>query len=135
MNHEQIEGFAALFSAVPRLTEIEVRSEGASLRLRRSLTTPLAPLVATQTAPSTAILPVAASSLFVTAEHVGIVQLAPVTVGERVTAGQVLAQIDTMRLLSACKAPVAGKLVSLLVEEGQPVEYGQPLFEIMPEEK
>ncbi|WP_395093892.1 acetyl-CoA carboxylase biotin carboxyl carrier protein [Armatimonas sp.] len=135
MNHEQIEGFAALFSAVPRLTEIEVRSEGASLRLRRSVTVPLAPLVATETVPNATIPPAVASSLFVTAEHVGVIQLAPVTVGEQIQGGQVLAQIDTMRLLSACKAPVSGKLVSLLVEEGQPVEYGQPLFEITPEEK
>ncbi|WP_395139331.1 acetyl-CoA carboxylase biotin carboxyl carrier protein [Armatimonas sp.] len=135
MNHEQIEGFAALFSAVPRLTEIEVRSDGVSLRLRRSAPPLPVALVATEMAPRATIPPVPFSSLVVTAEHVGVVQLAPVTVGERVKAGQVLAQIDTMRLLSACKAPVAGKLVSLLVEEGQPVEYGQPLFEIMPEEK
>ena len=135
MNHEQIEGFAALFSAVPRLTEIEVRSEGASLRLRRSVGPPLMAPATTETAPSLMVTPVSPSLLFVTAEHVGVVQLAPVAVGELVQAGQVLAQIDTMRLLSACKAPVTGKLVSLLVEEGQPVEYGQPLFEIAPEEK
>lgn len=70
----------------------------------------------------------------VRAEHVGIVH-PQVPLGTIVKAGQPLGQIDTMRLLSDCKAPRAGKLAQILVEDGQPVEYGQPLFELAPEEK
>jgi acetyl-CoA carboxylase biotin carboxyl carrier protein len=138
--HEQIEGFAALFGTAPRLTEIEIRHEGGLLRLRRNahaspsmpLSSPTSP--ASHSNPLTLKSP-SSSTLCLTAEHVGVIHLSTVTPGERVKAGQVLAQIDTMRLLSDCKAPVAGTLSSLLVENGQPVEYGQPLFEISPEEK
>lgn len=137
MNHEQIEGFAALFGTVPKLTEIEIRHEGATLRLRRNTLAPvalspvasppgaLAPEVTTPTPPRPTL---------VTAEHVGVFQAGKVAPGETVKAGQVLGQIDTMRLLSDCKAPRAGVLAAVLVEDGQPVEYGQPLFELRPEE-
>ena len=135
MNHEQIEGFAALFGAVPRLTEIEVRHEGSTLRLRRNVASvppPQAlvvpPLVG---APAAAEL----ASTTVSAEHVGVFHPLALQQGDTVKVGQVLGQIDTMRLLSDCKAPVSGKLIGIFAEEGQPVEYGQPLFEIAREEK
>jgi acetyl-CoA carboxylase biotin carboxyl carrier protein len=134
MNHEQIEGFAALFSTAPRLTEIELRHEGTLLRLRRGAALPShAPMSALPSTPVEAPSPLL--PVFVKAEHVGVVQLTRVAVGDRIKAGQVLAQIDTMRLLSDCKASAAGVLTALLVEEGQPVEYGQPLFELTPEGK
>ena len=130
MNHEQIEGFAALFGEVPRLTEMEIRHEGATLRMRRKVTAPVP-------APREALLESAPSAQLtrshcITAEHVGVVHPL-VEVGASVKAGQVLGQIDTMRLLSDCMAPVAGKLLQVLVEDGQPVEYGQPLFELVQE--
>lgn len=134
MNHEQIEGFAALFGAVPKLTEIEVRHEGATLRMRRN-PPPLAvaPAAIASTSEGVTSLPQAPKPSFVTAEHVGIFHLAHVAVGEKVKAGQPLGQIDTMHLLSDCKAPIAGTIAALLVEEGQPVEYGQALIELTPE--
>ncbi|MBB6052091.1 acetyl-CoA carboxylase biotin carboxyl carrier protein [Armatimonas rosea] len=134
MNHEQIEGFAALFGAVPKLTEIEVRHEGATLRMRRNppaLT--VAPAAVASTSEGGTALSQAPKPSFVTAEHVGVFHLARVAVGEKVKAGQPLGQIDTMHLLSDCKAPIAGTIAALLVEEGQPVEYGQALIELTPE--
>jgi acetyl-CoA carboxylase biotin carboxyl carrier protein len=128
MNHEQIEGFAALFGEVPRLTEMEIRHEGATLRMRRKAVG-IAATVASAPPP---LAPSSTSSHCIKAEHVGVIHPL-VEVGTSVKAGQVLGQIDTMRLLSDCKAPVAGKLLLVLVEEGQPVEYGQPLFELVPE--
>jgi acetyl-CoA carboxylase biotin carboxyl carrier protein len=130
MNHKQIEGFAALFGEVPRLTEMEIRHEGATLRMRRKTAT----MALQPTSLSPVAAPVEAASLthYVKAEHVGVIHPL-VEVGALVKLGQVLGQIDTMRLLSDCRAPVAGTLLQVLVEEGQPVEYGQPLFELAPE--
>jgi biotin carboxyl carrier protein len=135
MNHEQIEGFAALFGAVPKLTEIEIRHEGISLRLRRNgqPATPVAP-TPLPLAPSASSLPPSPTTSLVHAEHVGVFHTLPVALGQQVKQGQPLGQIDTMRLLSDCKASVAGTLTQILVDEGQAVEYGQPLFELTPED-
>ena len=132
MNHEQIEGFAALFGETPRLTEIEIRHEGATLRMRRAVAAPV--VAAALPAQIASSAPAISLAQVVQAEHVGIVHPL-VALGTVVKAGQTLGQIDTMRLLSDCKAPRAGKLTQILVEDGQPVEYGQPLFELAPEEK
>lgn len=135
MNHEQIEGFAALFADIPKLTEIEVRHEGATLRLRRNtIAPPPRPQSAPASTPTGSATPTASKVTSLCAEHVGVFHRGAVAVGDRVKAGQVLGQIDTMRLLSDCKAPRAGTIVGLLVDEGQPVEYGQPLIELGPEE-
>jgi acetyl-CoA carboxylase biotin carboxyl carrier protein len=136
MNHEQIEGFAALFTEAPRLTEIEIRHEGGTLRMRRATTSPLpARQSSLPTPPTTSLLPIPTSTnaCLVTADHVGVIH-SVAEVGALVNIGQVLGQIDTMRLLSDCKAPLSGKLIEVLIGEGQPVEYGQPLFTIVPEE-
>jgi biotin carboxyl carrier protein len=50
--------------------------------------------------------------------------------GATVKEGQLLGHIEAMRLLNDCLAPEAGTILRVLVEEGQPVEYGQLLFEI-----
>lgn len=55
-------------------------------------------------------------------------------VGERVSEGQTLGVIDALSVPNAVRAPIAGELVEILVEEGQPVEYGQPLFVVQPGE-
>jgi acetyl-CoA carboxylase biotin carboxyl carrier protein len=53
-----------------------------------------------------------------------------VTVGSQVEAGQVLCIIEAMKLMNEIEADVAGELVRVFVENGQPVEYGEPLFGI-----
>ena len=52
--------------------------------------------------------------------------------GDSVEAGQVLCIIEAMKLMNEIEADVAGELVKRLVNNGQPVEYGQPLFSIRP---
>src|SRR6186713_735747 len=51
-----------------------------------------------------------------------------VEVGQSVTKGQTLCIIEAMKLLNEIESDVAGKVKAILVENGQPVEYGQPLF-------
>lgn len=49
-------------------------------------------------------------------------------VGQSVTVGQTLCIIEAMKILNQIEADKSGKIKQILVENGQPVEYGQPLF-------
>ena len=53
-----------------------------------------------------------------------------VEVGQAVTKGQTLCIIEAMKLLNEIESDVAGTVKAILVENGQPVEYGQALFVI-----
>lgn len=55
-----------------------------------------------------------------------------VEVGTRVNKGQVLCIIEAMKLMNEIESDVDGIIVKILVENGQPVEYGEPLFLIEP---
>jgi acetyl-CoA carboxylase biotin carboxyl carrier protein len=58
-----------------------------------------------------------------------------VEVGDFVEVGQTLCIVEAMKLMNEIEAEVAGELMRILVENGQPVEYGQPLFAIRPSRK
>ena len=51
-----------------------------------------------------------------------------VEIGQSVNAGETLCIIEAMKLLNEIEADQGGVIKSVLVENGQPVEYGQPLF-------
>ncbi|MFZ5801682.1 MAG: acetyl-CoA carboxylase biotin carboxyl carrier protein [Candidatus Omnitrophota bacterium] len=53
-----------------------------------------------------------------------------VKVGQAVKPGDVLCIIEAMKLMNELKAEVAGTLTEILITNGQPVEYDQPLFKI-----
>ena len=53
-----------------------------------------------------------------------------VEIGSRVAAGDTLCIIEAMKMMNQIESDVAGKVVSILVDNGDPVEFGQPLFEI-----
>ena len=55
-----------------------------------------------------------------------------VRIGENVTPGKVLCIIESMKLMNEIEADVAGVVESKLVQNGQPVEYGEALFGIRP---
>ena len=55
-----------------------------------------------------------------------------VRIGEQVTPGQVLCIIESMKLMNEIEADVSGIIESKLVQNGQPVEYGEALFGIRP---
>ncbi len=52
--------------------------------------------------------------------------------GDTVEVGQVLCIIEAMKLMNEIECDVAGEVVRRVVNNGQPVEYGQPLFEVRP---
>ena len=53
-----------------------------------------------------------------------------IKVGDSVTAGQTLMIVEAMKTMNPIPAPKAGKVVEILVEDGQPVEFGEPLVVI-----
>ncbi len=53
-----------------------------------------------------------------------------VEVGQRVSIGETLCIIEAMKMLNQIEADAAGEIAAILVENGQPVEFGQPLFVI-----
>jgi acetyl-CoA carboxylase biotin carboxyl carrier protein len=78
-----------------------------------------------------------ASDKVVTAPMVGTFYAAPapgsdafVEVGSEVKAGDVLCIIEAMKMMNQIESDKAGKVVSVLVKNGDPVEFGQPLFVI-----
>jgi acetyl-CoA carboxylase biotin carboxyl carrier protein len=130
------------------LTEIEVEREGVRVRLRRGHAPVAVPAAAAPPAPApVAALPLpapasagdAAHLLTIEAPMVGTFYRAAspdtppfVVEGDRVKKGQVVCIIEAMKLMNEVEAKVAGRLVSVLVENAQPVEYGQPLFLLEP---
>ena len=109
-----------------------------------SLVAPQAAVAAAQTAPlpaasapAPAVVPEESEEelAFVTSPIVGTFYRAPnpeaepyVKVGDRVSKGQVLCIVEAMKLMNEIESEVSGKILKILVENAQPVEYGQPLF-------
>ncbi|MFM7365644.1 MAG: acetyl-CoA carboxylase biotin carboxyl carrier protein [Cuspidothrix sp.] len=54
-------------------------------------------------------------------------------VGDRVKAGQSVCIIEAMKLMNEIEAEVSGQVMEILVQNGEPVEYGQPLMRINPD--
>jgi acetyl-CoA carboxylase biotin carboxyl carrier protein len=55
-----------------------------------------------------------------------------VEVGDRVQVGQTVCIVEAMKLMNELEAEVAGEIVEILVQNGEPVEYGQPLMRVNP---
>jgi acetyl-CoA carboxylase biotin carboxyl carrier protein len=55
-----------------------------------------------------------------------------VRVGDMVEKDQVIAIIEAMKIMNEIKSDLAGRCVKILVENGQPVEYGQPMMLLEP---
>jgi acetyl-CoA carboxylase biotin carboxyl carrier protein len=53
--------------------------------------------------------------------------------GDHVTAGQTLCIIEAMKIMNEIESEVTGRITTILGEDGQAVEYGQPLFVVEPD--
>jgi acetyl-CoA carboxylase biotin carboxyl carrier protein len=53
-----------------------------------------------------------------------------VSPGDHVTKGQVIGLVEAMKLMNEIESDAAGEIVKCLVANGQPIEFGQPLFSI-----
>jgi acetyl-CoA carboxylase biotin carboxyl carrier protein len=56
-----------------------------------------------------------------------------VEVGDRVKSGQTVCIIEAMKLMNEIEAEISGQVMEILVQNGEPVEYGQPLMRINPD--
>ena len=138
------------------LSEVIVETDGTTVTLRReSAVTMAAPMqmqMPMQMAPAYAQAPAAAASAsapasasaavddkahIVTSPFVGTFYRKPnpdspsyVSLNDKVEKGQVLCIVEAMKLMNEIEADAAGTIVGILVEDGAPVEYGQPLFKI-----
>ena len=130
------------------LTEIEVEQDGKRIRVARGVN--LTTTLTTDGPPRDSREPVArpasnnrpaprseeavAHPGTVTSPMVGTAYRSPepgavpfVEVGSRVAAGQTLLIIEAMKTMNQIPSPRAGTVIAILVEDGQPVEYGEPL--------
>lgn len=55
-----------------------------------------------------------------------------VEVGDRITSGQTVCIIEAMKVMNEIEAEVSGQIVEILIENGEPVEYNQPLMRVSP---
>ncbi|MFA5287082.1 MAG: acetyl-CoA carboxylase biotin carboxyl carrier protein [Candidatus Omnitrophota bacterium] len=55
-----------------------------------------------------------------------------VEMGQKVEPGQVICIIEAMKLMNEIKSEIKGKILEVLVDNGEPIEFGQPLFLIEP---
>jgi len=123
------------------LSEIEIADKDSRIRVVRggAATTVAVPAPAAAAAP----IPAAAAPASDPASHpgavvspmVGVAYLSPepgaaafITVGQQVAAGQTLLLIEAMKTFNQIKAPKAGTVTSILVQNGAPVEYGEVLM-------
>ena len=127
------------------LTEIEVEREGLRVRVARQITThvlaptgahvPAIPSIAPAPAiPSEAVDPTKHPGV-VTSPMVGTAYRAPgpgakpfVDIGSVVKAGDTLLIVEAMKTMNQIPAPRGGTVTQILIEDGQPVEYGEPLM-------
>jgi len=126
------------------LTEIEIERAGLRLRVARNIS--VAATMPMQMAAAPAILPAAAAAAApaaadlskhpgaVISPMVGTAYWAPepgakpfIEVGSKVSVGQTLLIIEAMKTMNQIPSPRAGTVTQILVEDGQPVEYGEPL--------
>ena len=127
--------------------EIEIEDEGMRVSVRRadepnhtaSSSLPLAVVESDDTSAASRDPAAADGVVRVESPMVGVFYRAPnpgapafVDVGDTIVPGQTLCILEAMKLFNELKAEVSGRVAEIYVENAQPVEYGQLLFEIEP---
>jgi len=144
---ELIRDLAALLDE-SNLTEIEVERAGLRVRIARNVTVaasvPMAAIAAAPAAPAAASAPAAAAAapILDVAKHPGMVPSPMVgtaylasepgakpfiDVGAKVKAGDTLLIVEAMKTMNQIPSPRTGTVTQILVEDGQPIEFGEPL--------
>jgi acetyl-CoA carboxylase biotin carboxyl carrier protein len=135
------------------ITEFELEQQDSKIRLKRGLnggapavqydepviaTAPLS-LPAAAVAPSVPVQPIATGEIDVKSPMIGTFYRAPspeagnyVEIGAEVNPDSVVCIIEAMKVMNEIKSEIKGVVTQVLVENGKPVEFGQPLFKVRP---
>ncbi len=136
------------------LTELDLEGEGEKIKLKRgsgspqvqlvapaagSLPAAAAPVPATPATPAPAASDADAGLVPIPSPMVGTFYAAPspdakpfVSVGDKVGPDTVVCLVEAMKVFNEIKAEVSGTIEKVLVQSGQSVEFGQPLFMVRP---
>lgn len=127
------------------ITEVQIEKEGTKVRIRRGSIPPALDVPVQQKSPAVheKIIPEPVEEtqrvVTVTSPIVGTFYRSSspdanpfVEVGAKVKRNQILCIIEAMKLMNEIESEVDGTVIKILVENGQPVEYGEPLFLIEP---
>ena|ERR1051325_2504049 len=145
MNLKELKEIIDIFSARESIEELEVEKSGVRLRIRRASNHGSAAAVA----PAMSVIVPGSSApgspdteealYYIRSPIVGTFYKSPsptsdafVSIGDFVEKGSVVCIIEAMKLMNEIESDMAGEIVSVLVENGQPVEYGEKLFAIRP---
>jgi len=139
------------------ITEFELEEKDSKLRLKRGLNGGLTPIQPTEESISTisspvpslatvappavaqVVAPTNSGEIDIKSPMIGTLYRSPspesgpyVDVGTEVNAESVVCIIEAMKVMNEIKAEVKGVITQILVENGKPVEFGQPLFKVRP---
>jgi len=143
MEHEDLKELIGLLKDTD-ITELQVEKEGVKIKIKREkyfghIEVPQAMRERTTVKEEAIIADVDGNLITVASPIVGTFYRAPapdaipfVEVGARVKKGQVLCVIEAMKLMNEIESEMDGIIARILVENGHPVEYGEPLFLIDP---
>jgi acetyl-CoA carboxylase biotin carboxyl carrier protein len=127
-----------------KLSELEVEKEGLKIRLKKEgepqqVLLTERPLTAMQGVSQVGAPAPSMTGVEIKAPMVGTFYRSPspeappfVEAGQVVEIGQVVCIIEAMKLMNEIKSELKGKILEVQVENGEPVEFGQPLFRVEP---
>ena len=148
INLKELKDLIALMNE-NQLSELEIEREGMKVRLRKGnggeegVVIERVPVSRSSAAPTGPVplpdLPAKPAGTEIKSPMVGTFYRAPapeappfVEAGQEIQVGQVLCILEAMKLMNEIKAEIKGRIVKIMVENGQPVEFGQPLFIVEP---
>ena len=141
-------GLVETLAAIARkhdLSEVVVEHDGLHIRVARQIAAPVAYAAAPVAAGAPAVIAPPPTVAVVASEHAGAVKSPMVgtayrrpspdakpfvEVGSQVKAGEKILLVEAMKTFNDIVAPRAGKVTQIFIEDGTPVEYGQPLLVI-----
>jgi acetyl-CoA carboxylase biotin carboxyl carrier protein len=151
MNLKELKEIIDIVMSKEAIEELELEKSGVRLRIKRA-SNHAGSLTAVPTLSAAAAVPALAAPpaldeaqepkeelYYIKSPIVGTFYKSPsptsdafVSVGDLVDKGTVVCIIEAMKLMNEIESDAAGEIVSVLVENGQPVEYGENLFAIRP---
>ena len=151
MNLKELKEIIDLVTSKDAIEELEIEKSGVRLRIKRASNHAIAAMPAhavsvTPAAPGISPPPSVGEPsegeeelFYIKSPIVGTFYRSPspnlepfVSIGDFVEKGSVVCIIEAMKLMNEIESDMAGEVVSILVENGQPVEYGEKLFAVRP---